>query len=688
MAAPRVVGAWLVLAMCASTAWATDKNTPDAVVVSGSARHLADLSRTGTRSEADPMTLPQSISVIEPEWLERQGARTLVDAVTNVSGVQDPGTSGSLLIRGFGAGIMKNGVLNPTSSNLFAPPLIGISRIEVIKGPEAIIAGQSAGYGGVVNVITKAPQAKRVAEASLQLGERGRYELGADLGGALSEDKRFTGRLVLAEGSEQTDRLGYDGSRRTYIAPSLGFRNPTTGTEATLSYEKNALEQRNFWAVYFNSAQRSLDQSWTPVRLGTNARHVVIADEENLSLHLSQVLTDNWRMSLTLLRNVTKQDLGGGTLGARVVGANVLGIDMAASTRATKDAARLELKGELTTGPLQHRVLLVYDGEHSTFRQEQPASFRTALYQASDGRLLANLGAQGANTVVSDQAPRETGLLAMDQVTWGDRGQWVALAGLRRIGYDPRDRRAAAAETYQATLPMLGVVYRTTPDLSFYASASKGFRANSGLINFVTRKQVEPERAQQHEIGFKQQMRDGQLALTGAWYRIRQDNYASPDVVNSVAPISYYNSVPGVTSEGVEIELSGNLTDRLSLRAAYANGGVNTPSGQTPIPFARQQYGVSLAYSLIGETAGWWLGGGVKGRDPARNRDTTLGRDVISPRSLQWDLSAGHEGRDWSLTAGIKNVTNRVNYTLESGPNGIGIVVQPREFYLSTRFRF
>ncbi len=684
----RVAGACLALLVPGSSACASEETNLDVVVVTGTARHIADLNRTATRSDADPMALPQSISTIAPEWLEHQGARTLVDAVANVAGVQDPGISQNLTVRGFTAGVLKNGVLNPLTSNLFAPPLIGISRIEVIKGPEAIIAGQSAGYGGVVNVITKAPQARRVAEATLQLGERGRYEVGVDLAGTLTEDKRITGRLVLANGDEQADRLGYEGSRRSYIAPSLGFRNPSTGTEATLAFEKHSLTLRNYSSVYFNPAKQSLDDTLTPLRLGANTRHALVANEESVTLQLSQALSEAWRMSLTLLHNVTDQNLGGGTIGGLVVAPGVLGIDLVGTTRATKDAARLELKGELATGALRHRMLLAYDGERSTFRQEQPSPMKTGLFSASDGRLLAALAGQGASAVVADQAPHESGLLAMDHVSWGDREQWVALAGVRRIGYDPGNRLSARAETYQATLPMLGVVHRYTPDLSLYVCASKGFRANSGMINFVTRKQVEPEHAQQQEIGFKQQMRDGQLALTGAWYRIRQDNYAIADAVNSVAPLSYYNSVPGVSSEGIEFELSGNLTDRVSIRAAYANGGVTTPAGQTPVAFARQQYGVSLAYALSGQSAGWWFGGSLQGRDPARNRDNTLGRDIVSPGSVRLDLNVGHDERDWSLVAGIKNVTDRRNYTLESGPNGIGIIVQPRELYLSSRYRF
>ena len=128
------------------------------------------------------------------------------------------------------------------------------------------------------------------------------------------------GRLVVAESTEGKDQLGYDGNRGNYIAPSLGFRDRTTGTEIVFAYERNEQAQKNFWSVYFNPATQKLDQSLKPVRLGDNGRRLGEGTEENLALYLNQQLTDSWRLSLKAVRQDLEQTIlrGNGRPGHRL----------------------------------------------------------------------------------------------------------------------------------------------------------------------------------------------------------------------------------------------------------------------------------------------------------------------------------------------------------------------------------
>ncbi|MGH7019271.1 MAG: TonB-dependent siderophore receptor, partial [Brevundimonas sp.] len=223
---------------CASTSQSADGTTTQVadVIVTGTAvSHLADRSRTGTRMDADPMTLPLSVSTVSEGLLIRQQALTLADAVANVAGVT-ASEDGSFSMRGFSAGVMRNGNLS-ADGTMGDVPLVAVSRVEVVKGPEAIIAGVASRYGGVVNVITKTPQAARVADFTSTLGSRGYYDVGMDVGGAVNEDKTVLVRLVAS--TQNTDRTlsGYDGPSSDYIAPSLTWRMPSWGTEITAQYE-------------------------------------------------------------------------------------------------------------------------------------------------------------------------------------------------------------------------------------------------------------------------------------------------------------------------------------------------------------------------------------------------------------------------------------------------------------------
>ncbi len=154
----------LSLMTSASPLWATEPEPAQAAMpvlptvnVRASAGPQVDRDRAALRLDADPMALPLATSTVPADWLQQQGARTLTDALSQVSGVTDTGTEWTLSMRGFSAGVMKNGILDASPLAIQMVPTIGLERVEVIKGPEAIVAGQSAGYGGVVNLITKQP---------------------------------------------------------------------------------------------------------------------------------------------------------------------------------------------------------------------------------------------------------------------------------------------------------------------------------------------------------------------------------------------------------------------------------------------------------------------------------------------------------------------------------------------------
>jgi iron complex outermembrane recepter protein len=179
-------------------------------------------------------------------------------------------------------------------------------------------------------------------------------------------------------------------------------------------------------------------------------------------------------------------------------------------------------------------------------------------------------------------------------------GNWVALVGWRKIHYEQGDPLSPNQDAFKQSLPSLGVVYRWTPTFSLYGSTSKGFQPNIGIID-VNRRPIEPESSKQWEFGFKSLLADNQLALTGAVYEIKQRNVAVPDFDNSVPGDFFWMTVPGVTSRGGELELSGNLTPHLGLRAnyAYLDKQASTPDA-TGIAFTRNQASIWHREWLVG----------------------------------------------------------------------------------------
>jgi iron complex outermembrane recepter protein len=470
------------------------------VVTAPSISHLAEKNRTGTRTDIDPMALPQSVSTVSKDLLAQQQVRNVADAVANVAGVSGTGQEDGLLtMRGFAAGVMRNGNINTSvgGGSTFRSPMITVSRIEVVKGPEAIIAGVAATYGGVINVITKAPQSAPVRDVELSLGSRGYYQLGADLGNPLNDDKSLLGRLVLSKQGEGRDQAGYDGSNTEYAAPSLSWSNRSSGTGLIANYEHQRSRAKLPLRVYFAPGQ-PFDSSVKPAFIAP----ANLGSEDKLSvasLALTQRLVPGWELGLKLSRD-HKESAGVSLFTSRSFPRlgfpypNIVATGLMTDDKQTTRTTKLELKGDFETGPVEHGLLVAFDdlrsSSESAGRTTGVSVVDLATGQTSDE--TATLGpilcapCDFGTTVLK---PREKGLLVYDHMVWG---KWVALIGWRQMHYEQGDPLAPDQAAFKKGLPSLGVVYRWTPTLSFYGSASKGFQPNIGLL-YADRRPVAPE---------------------------------------------------------------------------------------------------------------------------------------------------------------------------------------------------
>jgi iron complex outermembrane receptor protein len=666
-------------------------NIPPVLVEGKALSHLADMNRTGTRIDTDPMTLPMSVSTIDKELLVQQQALNLRDAVSNVAGVSDLGVGGIYTMRGFAAGMMRNGNLLISGLNPDVP-ISAISRIEVVKGPEAIIAGVTSGYGGVINVITKTPQATPVTEVTATAGSRSFYEVGADLGRPLNADKSLLGRIVVSKQGAGSTMVGYAGDSTDYIAPSLTWRNRPTGTEITGQYEYQDKRTAPAAEVYTNKP--SLDAGLQPVRLGAPGDGTRVISKV-ATLALTQRITDEWRLEgkYTDDRRASDGQLPlsspGAAFGFPFPSVITFGerVDLGYNTK----TAKVELKGDFDTGPVSHKALFAYDNARSTITSAaQYLSIKAT--DVSTGQ-VTDLGAIFGPAFGGLPSPvfsgggrlKETGGVALDQMTWGD---WVALVGFRYIRFHSEQQGAPDLD-FNRSLPSLGLLYRVTPTLSLYGSASKGFTPNAG--NFTTAgSMTPPENAQQFEVGGKSLMLDGRLAATLSLYSIKQNNVAVPDPLHPNGGClgnGCYISVPGVRSRGAELEVSGQVTSHLGIRANYS---FNAKSADSPnelgVYWPRHEASLWTTYRFAGEESiGWWVGAGVRARSARMGGSPT---DAANPGQVRVDLSAGYDAKAWSFIAGVKNVADKRLYPIFGGVFGTATIDQPREFYVTGRYKF
>ncbi|MGH8626883.1 MAG: TonB-dependent siderophore receptor, partial [Gammaproteobacteria bacterium] len=116
-----------------------------------------------------------------------------------------------------------------------------------------------------------------------------------------------------------------------------------------------------------------------------------------------------------------------------------------------------------------------------------------------------------------------------------------------------------------ALSPRVGLLYHPVPWLGLYASYVEGFNAeNTGVDQSGA--PLDPRLSHQYEAGLKAEGLDGRLSASLAFFDLTQENISTP-----------IPGMPGrfdVTGEarnrGIELDISGALTDHWRLIASYA----------------------------------------------------------------------------------------------------------------------
>lgn len=180
--------------------------------------YRATNSVSGTRVNAKLMDVPQTVSVLTSDFIQDIGATDLDEALIYTSGVGTAGFfAGQYTIRGFQTGTPRRNGISFTTSNAIDAAVV--DRVEVVKGPSSALYG-TGGPGGVVNIVTKQPQAKPATAIETSVDSEGSLRGEFDLTGPLTREGTLLYRMIVAGQSHQSTRQF--GERESwYLAPSL-----------------------------------------------------------------------------------------------------------------------------------------------------------------------------------------------------------------------------------------------------------------------------------------------------------------------------------------------------------------------------------------------------------------------------------------------------------------------------------
>ena len=531
-------------------------------------------SDSATKSSAPLRDIPQSVNVVPGQLLREQAARSMEDALRNVPGVaasHGDGQRDQVVIRGFSA-LSDQFVDGVRDDALYFRDLSNIERVEVLKGPSAVLYGRGSS-GGLINRITKKPKFGEISgEVALSLGSHSLKRIDGDLNMALSEAAAFRLNVAREDSGSYRDQQFVD---RYSFAPSLALKLGSQ-TDLLLQYTK-ARDQRvtDFGIPALNG--RPVDVPASTYYGSGNARR----DDTSTSLVNSYTATLNRHFNdLLSVRNITRyysyeldryNTLPGGTTDpvALTVGRN--------RSIVLRDESgwfnQTDFSYKNTLGSFKQEWLFGLELGQQKRRSESisGATDRVSLFHP--GSLLPPAFTAvnyAADSAIANHTQQDIlGVYLQDQITLAQN--WKALVGVRYDEFKQAtrwDRKLSSlARTDRSFSPRAGLVWQPADAQSYYLSYSRSFQPSAEAFALAANNAVNaPEVTRNVEVGSKLDFLDGALSVTAALFNLERSNIKNTDPVNPSQQIN----VGKQRTNGLELAASGGLPGRWDVSAGYA----------------------------------------------------------------------------------------------------------------------
>jgi len=661
----------------------TDVST--VVVTAKRARQAAAI--TATKTDEPIFTTPINVQAIPAETLHDQAVISLDQALVNVSGVTVSGGGGaddgqsfsSIIIRGFGNDShFRNGVRLDSfgsDSGTSAVQIANVESLDILKGPAAILYGQVE-PGGIVNVVTKQPQAKPAYSIEQQFGSYGFYRTVADATGPVTGDGKLLYRLI---GSWETSGSPTEFlfNHTTFVAPSLTW-TPGSQDKLTIEGEYRSWDQGQQYG--YELAKNGVPQLGD---IHTNyGEHSPLKEVTGLvNARWTHTFSSAWTLSVNeFYQHVSVNGAGVFPYYLQTDPSQPSGLSVGRFVNNVFDqdqtwSNNVDLVGHFSTGPIKHTLLIggdyvqfLYKGGINEIAQFDPtvASYVDAFDPAHPG---TPFGAALDSFIRGTQDVQTAGAYVQDQMTLpyglhllaGGRFQWVRETSSFGFLAPPTPQPSLEA---QRVTPRFGILWEARPWFSLYGNYAENFGASNGYSIQANGKVVPPTSAHQWEVGAKFATLDQRLTATVDWFNLTKTNIPTPDPANP----DFSKVIGEARSQGLEFDLQGTILPGWQVIASYAYTVAQTTVSNDPTlppgtPFGEVPRHLGHVWTTYewrdGPLSGLKLGGGVTVH--GAERPTIWDGDLTHPDIPAWqtfDLMASYS---W-LQAGHR-ITLQVNAT-------------------------
>lgn len=658
--------------------------------------YVATKATSALKSDAPLFKTAQSVSVVTREQLDQKQARTLADALEGVAGVE----AGKLGRRGWDDFVIRGQTssdsvyvdgLRVGQNTFVATELSGMDQVQVLKGPASINFGLVA-PGGMVNLVTKRPEAENFARASMTYGsynlKEGTFDLNYSPNNSEKGAFRLNGRI-----SDQDDPTDYVYFKNYYISPSYNFDlGDNTDLSVIASYQhREYIRQQGLPVIgtLKDNPNGAIDRS---LYIGDPNFGKYEADVYRTGYTFKHAFDNGWNFNQNFA--VQKTEMDGTAVFAQT---KKFWTDSSYTTINRANNSRHQVIDNLSFA-IDNRLNKQFD----LYGMQHDINIGVDAFQEKSDYTndKYNIGNLNIYNPIYDQAVELTenvrdinrlkylGIYLRDRIQLNDqlllnlsgRQDWAQTQTTSLVN------GSASKQSDNAFTGSASVMYTLNDIVAPYVSYATSFTPNSGTD--VNNNPFKPEEGKQVEVGMKLQSPDQSIQGAIAWYDLKRQNVVVNDSNNTSEKVQRGEQL----TRGIETELSAEILEGLKLTAAYtytidaeiSKDAKTSNVGKSLNNIPEHAYSLSARYKFDpASKLGWYVGGGFRGE----TYKTVDGLDVHIPGYTVFDTEAGYDAGHWGAQLAIRNLFDKDYYAGALNENLVTLG-NPRQINFTVKFNY
>lgn len=654
-------------------------------------------SSSATKLNIEAKETPQTINVVTRQQIEDFGLNNTRDVLKNTPGVtvsNQETERTTYMARGFEiSNILTDGVGFPLSGynyNNTNPDTYFYDRVEVVKGADSL-TNAFGDPSATINNIRKRPTQEFQASGGVSYGswDTQRYE--ADVSGAIIPSGKVRGRIMGYEqtGDSYLDR--YSSERNGFAGIIEADLTDSTLLTAGYSQEQNKPNANNWGALPLldaNGKQISYDRSYNPNPDWAHWDN----ETQNAFVELKQKINDQWTAKLTYNYLDTKHN-------SRLLyyygypktdGSGVSLTPWGGQEHQEKHAVDFNLEGTYKLFNREHEASLGYSYVRSHQQDKQ-----------STGTINDSNVIKSTTTDWSSWTPQS--------ITWSDFTEAAnykqninsiyaatrlhlnedlkLLLGANYVQAESKGESYGSPMSYSESKvsPYVGLTYNFTPEYTGYMSYTSIFRPQTG-IDKDTNQALKPIDGKSYEMGVKSSWLDDRLTGTLSVFKTEQNNY--PLRSSDGNPLNRKVPTSDLESQGVEVGLSGQITNNVNLSFGYAQFSIKDikNGGEARTYNPNQTLNVLTTYTppVLPKLK---VGAGLQWQDGIKLYDSNVNSTIKQDAYALVNLMASYEVNDHiTLQTNGNNIFDK-KY-LNSFPDGQAFYGPSANYTVAVKFKY